>query len=91
MAPPAKRSREKKQEVGRRDRQERRHIARRLRQALSERPLEIQEMQEVLQVGEPLILAGLRRLNKKPGRRLRSGVLEGRNCWWWEQPCPPPE
>jgi hypothetical protein len=84
MARVAKRSKEKKRE-------ERRRLTRRLRQALSERPLEIAEMQEVLQVDEPMVLAGLRRLGKKPGRRLRSGVLEGRNCWWWEQACPPPE
>ena len=91
MARPAKRPREKKREARRRERQERRHLTRRLRETLSQRPLEILEMQEVLQVGEPLILAGLRRLNKKPGRRLRSGVLEGRNCWWWERHCPAPE
>ena len=91
MAQPAKRSSEKKREARRRERQERRHLTRRLREALSQRPLEILEMQEVLRVGEPLILAGLRRLNKKPGKRLRSGVLEGRNCWWWEHHCPAPE
>jgi hypothetical protein len=91
MARPAKRPREKKHAARRRDRQERRKIARRLRQALSERPLEIVEMQAVLQVEEPQVLAGLRRLNKKPGRRLRSGVLEGRNCWWWESRCPTAE
>jgi hypothetical protein len=91
MARPAKRSREKKHAARRLDRLERRRIARRLRQALSERPLEIVEMQAVLQVDEPLILAGLRRLNKKPGLRLHSGVLEGRNCWWWEGHCPAAE
>jgi hypothetical protein len=90
MARLAKQSKEKKRDLKRRERQNRRRVTRRLRQALSERPLEIAEMQEVLQVDEPMVLAGLRRLGKKPGRRLRSGVLEGRNCWWWEQQYPPP-
>jgi hypothetical protein len=69
-------------------RDERKRLARRLRDALSEYALELPEMIDLLAASESEVLEGLRVLGKKTRGRLRSGVLDGRNCWWWD---PPPE
>jgi hypothetical protein len=66
-------------------------LTRRLRAALTERPLELVEMGATLQAEEELVLVALRRLGKKKRGRLRSGVVDGRNCWWWEPPPAAPD
>ena len=66
-------------------------LTRRLRAALTERPLELVEMGATLQAEEGLVLVALRRLGKKKRGRLRSGVVDGRNCWWWEPPLAGPD
>ena len=64
-------------------------LTRRLRAALTECPLELVEMGATLQAEEEQVLAALRRLGKKKRGRLRSGVVDGLNCWWWERPSGP--
>ena len=61
-------------------------LTRRLRAALTERPLELVEMGATLRAEEEPVLVALRLLGKKKRGRLRSGVVDGRNCWWWEPP-----
>jgi hypothetical protein len=69
----------------------RQDVDRRLQAALAERPLEFEEMRAELQVEEEAVLGALRRLGKKKRGRLRSGVVDGRNCWWWEPPPTEPD
>jgi hypothetical protein len=73
------------------DKAARPELTRRLRDVLAERPLEFDEMRASLQAEEALVLDALRRLGKKKRGRLRSGVVDGRNCWWWEPPGAVPE
>jgi hypothetical protein len=65
---------------------ERRALARRLQEALVERPLDFPAMEAVLGRDQEVVVAALRELaDRKPDRlRLRSGILEGRACWWWD-------
>ena len=44
----------------------------------------IPEMMAGLDVTEEAVLYGLRRLGKSKKGTLRSGMVEGRPCWWWE-------
>ena len=80
----------KKRGRGRQKRDERKRLTRRLRDAIAERPLELPEMIGVLGDAEDEVLAALRVLGKKSRGRLRSGVLDGRNCWWWVPPAEAP-
>lgn len=64
---------------------ERKDAAKRLREVLAERPLELHEMMAILSAQEDLVLAALRELGEKKRSRLRSGMVEGRPCWWWEK------
>jgi hypothetical protein len=66
----------------------RRRFARRLRALLLARPLEIAEMAAALEVEEGVVLVGLRDLRKKRRGQLSSGVVDGRNCWWWVPAAP---
>jgi hypothetical protein len=86
----SKSSKRKKVERARAKRAGRRLVARRLRDALAERPLELPEMIAALGVDEHAVLVALRDLGKKTRGRLRSGAPGGRNCWWWEVPVEPP-
>ena len=70
--------------------QSRKRLTRRLRDILTEQPLEIAEMEAALGLDEAAVLLGLRELGERKRGRLRSGVRDGRNCWWWEPPAGAP-
>ena len=59
-------------------------VARRLRAFLSAGEHTIPEMVAQLDVTEDAVLYGLRRLGKSKKGVLRSGMVDGRPCWWWE-------
>jgi hypothetical protein len=69
---------------------DRKDVARRLRDVLAEGPRDMAEMAGALGTAPDVVVIGLRRLGKSASRkgRLRSGMVAGRACWWWEGPAP---
>jgi hypothetical protein len=59
-------------------------VTKSLRTYLGAGPHTILEMIAALTVTEDAVLFGLRRLGKSKKGTLRSGMVEGRPCWWWE-------
>jgi len=59
-------------------------VTKSLRAYLSGATHTISEMIAGLDVTEDAVLFGLRRLGKSKKGTLRSGMVEGRPCWWWE-------
>ena len=58
-------------------------ITKALRAYLADGPRTIPEMIAALSVTEEAVLFGLRRLGKSKKGILRSGMVQGRPCWWW--------
>ena len=66
------------------DRVLRKGVTKRLRALLATGPHTIPNMRSALTVDEDAILYGLRRLGKSKKGTLRSGMVAGKACWWWE-------
>ena len=62
----------------------RKGVTQRLRELLTGTPTAIPEMMAGLEVDEAAVLEGLRRLGKARKGELRSGIVLGKPCWWWE-------
>ena len=63
-------------------------VSKRLRDLLSAGKPTIPEMMAQLDVTEEAVLYALGRLGKSKKGTLRSGMVEGRPCWWWEADSP---
>ena len=59
-------------------------VTKQLRAFLTDREATIPEMMSGLDVTEDAILYALRRLGKSKKGTLRSAMVEGRPCWWWQ-------
>ena len=59
-------------------------VTKTLRASLTQTPLTITQMMAGLSVGEDAIFYALRRLGKSKKGDLRSGMVKGLPCWWWE-------
>ena len=89
--PKAKKGRKKgKGEGAEGERVLRKGVTKRLRALLAGGPHTIAHMRSMLAVDEDAVLYGLRRLGKAKRGRLRSGMVAGKPCWWWEAPPPSP-
>ena len=70
-------------------------VTKTLRAALTHTPLTITQMMAGLALPEDAIFYALRRLGKSKKGDLRSGMVKGLPCWWWEpgsaqsEPAPP--
>ena len=67
------------------DRKTRKALARRLQSALLADKLSVGQMQALLSTNEAGVLAALRALGARRRSGLRSGMRDGRACWWWEE------
>ena len=59
-------------------------VGKRVRALLAGREATIPEMVGELDVTEDAVLYALRRLGKSKKGTLRSGIVDGKPCWWWE-------
>ena len=66
-------------------------VTKTLRAALTHTPLTITQMMTDLAVPEDAIFYALRRLGKSKKGDLRSGMVKGLPCWWWEPHPPQPD
>jgi hypothetical protein len=68
-----------------RRKEERKALAKRLRTTLLGGALTLPEMVGAVEAKEEDVLRALRRLRKtRKHGRLRSGIVSGSACWWWE-------
>lgn len=59
-------------------------VTKTLRTTLTHTPLTITQMMAGLALTEDAIFYALRRLGKSKKGDLRSGMVKGLPCWWWE-------